>query len=93
MHRDAIENSLPNDLSPLALFLTRSVKDNFGFAAWGDAIFYHVMWTTFKRSKTTRNRIAKSRLPYMYVTAPPSRHERYKMHISRIFTILFFVRS
>ena len=79
MLRDAAENPLPEELPPLALFFIRSVKGNFGFAAWGDALFDPATSTAFKRSKPIRNRIAKSRLPYMSAIAPAFTRERYEM--------------
>ena len=45
MLRDATENPLPE---PLALFFIRSVKNNFDFATWDDAIFYPAPWMAFK---------------------------------------------
>ena len=60
MLRDAEENPLSEQLPPLALVFYRSVKSNFRFRAWGDAIFYPAMWMAFKRSKSIRVKIAKS---------------------------------
>ena len=58
MLRDAEENPLPEELPLIALFFNRSVKSNFGFTAWGDAIFDPAMWTAFKRSKPIRARMS-----------------------------------
>ena len=48
MIRDAAKNPLPEELPLLSLFFIRSVKGNFGFAAWNDAIFYPFTWMAFK---------------------------------------------
>ena len=92
MLRDAEENPLPEELPPLALFFNRSVKSNFGFTAWGDAIFDPATWTAFKRSKSIRARIAKSRLPYMSGIAPALLENGAKWKILRIFVTLLFER-
>jgi hypothetical protein len=82
MFRDAAENPLPYELPPLAMFFIRSVKTNFNFATWGDALFDPATWTAFKRSKSIRNRIARSRLPYMSTLAPAFSRERYELRES-----------
>ena len=82
MLRDTEENPLPEELPPLALFLNRSIKSNFEFTALGDAVFYPATWTAFKRSKSIRARIAKSRLPYMSGIAPAFARERCEMEDS-----------
>ena len=92
MLRDAEENPLLEELPPLALFLNRSVKSNFRFTSWGDAIFDPATWTAFKRSKSIRAMIAKSRLPYMSGIAPALLANGVKWEILRIFTYLFFER-
>ena len=90
MLRDADENPLSEELPSLALFFIRSVKSNFDFATWGDAIFYPATWMTFKRSKSIRNRIAKSRLSYMSALAPAFSHERYALRESATIRDLAF---
>ena len=49
MLRDAVENPLPEELSPLALFFIRSVKSNFGFAAW--VIFFLIQSRGWRSSE------------------------------------------
>ena len=83
MLQDVAENSLPEELPPLAMFFTRLAKGNFGFAAWENAIFDPATWTAFKRNKPIRIRIAKSRLPYISAIAPAFTRERYQMEDSK----------